>query len=118
MFDKGWELRVAQEAPEIPTSEAFVFVLVLSTGRGVGTTFAWRIAGGSLTTVPEVNSEVDVTVTVSPADAELIVSGQLPVAVAFMQGRLKPVGDNGLWLRLAKLAQSLQFDDWRERVSA
>jgi len=38
--------------------------------------------------------------TLSRADAELIREGRLSPSVAFMQGRLKTSGDNGLVLRV------------------
>ncbi len=44
--------------------------------------------------------EPDLTLTLSPADAELIKEGRLSPSVAFMQGRLKTSGDNGLLLRV------------------
>ena len=44
--------------------------------------------------------EPDLTLTLSPADAELIRQGRLSPSVAFMQGRLKTSGNNGLLLRV------------------
>ena len=43
-------------------------------------------------------SEPDLTLTLSPDDAELVRSGQLDPSVAFMQGKLKTAGDNALLL--------------------
>jgi hypothetical protein len=40
------------------------------------------------------------TLTLSPADAELVRQGRLSPSVAFMQGRLKTSGDNALLLRV------------------
>ncbi len=42
--------------------------------------------------------EPDLTLTLSPADAELVRQAQLLPSVAFMQGRLKTSGDNALLL--------------------
>ena len=42
--------------------------------------------------------EADLSFTLSPADAELVRQGRLAPSVAFMQGRLKTSGDNGLVL--------------------
>ena len=44
--------------------------------------------------------EPDLTLTLSPADAELVKQGRLSPSVAFMQGRLKTSGDNALLLRV------------------
>jgi len=59
--------------------------------------FRWSADGpGPLLTGD--GSEPDLTLTLSPGDAELIRSGQLDPSVAFMQGRLKTSGDNALLL--------------------
>jgi len=44
--------------------------------------------------------EPDLTLTISPPDAQLVSAGQLQLSVAFMQGRLKTAGDNALLLEL------------------
>jgi len=44
------------------------------------------------------DGEPDLTLALSPEDARLVAQGLLPPSVAFMQGRLKTSGDNGLLL--------------------
>jgi hypothetical protein len=44
--------------------------------------------------------EPDLSLTLSPADAEMVRQGRLAPSVAFMQGRLKTSGDNGLVLKV------------------
>ncbi len=61
--------------------------------------FRWSGAGpGPLLT--DDGSEPDLTLTLSPGDAELVRNGQLDPSVAFMQGRLKTSGDNALLLEV------------------
>jgi len=50
-------------------------------------------------------AEPDLTLTLSPADAELVRQGALSPSVAFMQGRLKTSGDNALLLRVLAWAE-------------
>ncbi len=42
--------------------------------------------------------DADLSLTLSPTDAEMVRQGLLAPSVAFMQGRLKTSGDNGLLL--------------------
>ncbi|MGA3219695.1 MAG: SCP2 sterol-binding domain-containing protein [Acidimicrobiales bacterium] len=44
--------------------------------------------------------EPELTLTLSPTDAELVSQARLSPSVAFMQGRLKTSGDNALLLRV------------------
>lgn len=50
-------------------------------------------AGGGL-------AEADLTLSLSPEDARAVTDGRLAPSVAFMQGRLKTAGDNGLLLEV------------------
>ena len=53
--------------------------------------------------------QADLTLTISPEDAALIVSGELAPSVAFMQGRLKTAGDNALLLDLLRWSATEEF---------
>jgi SCP-2 sterol transfer family len=46
------------------------------------------------------SGEPDLTLSLSPADAEAVRRGDLAPSVAFMQGRLKTAGDNALLLEV------------------
>jgi hypothetical protein len=56
----------------------------------------------------------DLVLTQSHADAELLAGGELDLSAAFMQGRVKVVGDIGRFLALQPLLQS---DDYRGLVA-
>jgi hypothetical protein len=65
--------------------------------------WSWRWASdgpepGSL--APGCDGEPDLTLALSPDDARSVRDGELAPSVAFMQGRLKTTGDNGLLLRV------------------
>jgi hypothetical protein len=49
---------------------------------------------------PGGDGDADLTLSLSPGDADLVRQGQLAPSVAFMQGRLKTSGDNGLLLEV------------------
>ena len=53
--------------------------------------------------------QADLTLTISPEDAALVVSGELAPSVAFMQGRLKTAGDNALLLDLLRWSATEGF---------
>jgi hypothetical protein len=73
-------------------------------------TFQWSASGpGPLLTSQE--AEPDLTLALSPEDADLVKMGQLDPSVAFMQGRLKTSGDNGLLLRVLAWTTTPAFAD-------
>jgi SCP-2 sterol transfer family len=49
---------------------------------------------------PGCDSEPDLTLSITPGDAQTLRDGRLAPSVAFMQGRLKTSGDNALLLRV------------------
>ena len=61
--------------------------------------------------------EPDLTLTLSPEDANLVLSGELAPSVAYMRGRLKTAGDNALLLGLLRWSATEEFrqalDAWR-----
>jgi len=52
----------------------------------------------------------DLTLTLSPADAQQLARGELPPSVAYMQGRLKTAGDNALLLRVLRWSATPDFE--------
>jgi hypothetical protein len=60
---------------------------------------------------PGLEAEPDLTLTLSPEDARLVMDGELAPSVAFMQGRLKTAGDNGLVLRVLRWTATPAFRD-------
>jgi len=55
------------------------------------------------------HGEADLTLGLSWADAALVVSGELPPSVAYMQGRLKTSGDNALLLKVLAWSATTAF---------
>ncbi|MHB1496391.1 MAG: SCP2 sterol-binding domain-containing protein [Acidimicrobiales bacterium] len=55
------------------------------------------------------DGQADLTLTISPEDAALVLSGELAPSVAFMQGRLKTTGDNALLLELLRWSATEAF---------
>ena len=98
--------------------EPFEVTVVVSAGRGADSMSGWRIADDRVVALDSVPADPALTITVTPADLPLLISGELSPAVAYMQGRLKPAGDNELWLALAKVSASPSYDEWRSRQTA
>ena len=59
----------------------------------------------------------DVTLTLTDADARAVLSGDLDLAVAFMQGRMKVVGDMAPVLDLLALSATDDVRSLRDRVA-
>jgi SCP-2 sterol transfer family len=76
---------------------------------------------GPGTVAPGDDGEADLTLTLSPDDARSVQHGQLAPSVAFMQGRLKTSGDNGLLLRVLAWTATPAFertlDDWAKELA-
>ena len=60
---------------------------------------------------------VDLTLTLTDADARAVLSGTLDPSVAFMQGRMKVAGAMGPLLDLLALAGTDAARAWRERLA-
>lgn len=63
--------------------------------------------------VPAGRAEPDLTLTLSPEDAALVLAGELAPSVAFMQGRLKTAGNNALLLDLLRWTATDEFQKAR-----
>jgi SCP-2 sterol transfer family len=81
-------------------------------------TFQWS-ADGPGPLLPSHDADPDLTLALSPDDAELVRNGQLDPSVAFMQGRLKTSGDNALLLSILAWTTTPAFTDalaaWSQR---
>jgi SCP-2 sterol transfer family len=74
----------------------------------------WKVrwsAGGTGPSLTSEDAEPDLTLALSPDDAQLVKTGQLDPGVAFMQGRLKTSGDNALLLRVLCWTTTPRFAD-------
>jgi hypothetical protein len=74
-----------------------------------------RLVDGTVTAAtPDdpADGEPDVAFTLPAADAAAVVDGSLSPSVAFMRGRLKTAGDEGLVLRLLAATAGPDFDRW------
>lgn len=78
----------------------------------------WHAENGSAAVEQGAVADADVVVTVKYKDFVELLSGELPPAAAYMQGRLKPSGDMTLILRLLALSCRPEFERWRERSLA
>jgi putative sterol carrier protein len=100
------------------TFDPFDVTVLVSVGRGSDAAFGWRFDGVTFVALDAPPVDPDLTLTVSPADAEALKNGSLSPAAAFMQGRLKPAGDNELWLKLAKFSTTPEYDELRAHLVA
>ena len=70
---------------------------------------------------PGCDGEPALSLLLSPDDADLVGRGELAPSVAFMQGRLKTTGDNGLLLRVLAWTARPTFADaleqWRQALA-
>ena len=92
--------------------------IVVSGGPGGEVKWSLAVAGGALSASPGGRSGADVTLTFTRDDAVAIAQGQLEPSVAFMQGRMKTAGDNGLVLDLVRATHSPAFRDARAALAA
>jgi putative sterol carrier protein len=97
--------------------EPFTVTVLVSVGRGKDSATGWSVgADGSVKALDAVPTDPDLTLTVSPSDAELLQKGELSPAAAYMQGRLKPAGDNALWLTLTKFSTTPEYEALRVKA--
>jgi len=72
------------------------------TGNAGGTYFV-EIRDGAATVSNRSNGQPQLTMTVSAADYVALLEGKLNTQLAFMNGKLKMVGDVGLFMKLPSL---------------
>lgn len=93
--------------------DALVTVVVGSTDRKTAKVLAqwcarWTEAGPKAVSAG-CQGEPALTLTLSPEDAAAVATGELAPSVAYMQGRLKTAGDNGLLLRVLRWSATPAF---------
>jgi putative sterol carrier protein len=99
-----------------PGPSATVQVVVGGTPTG-DVKFHLTVVDGVVTdAAPGTRPGAEVSLTVPHADAEAMLAGDLDPNVAFMRGRMKTAGDNGLLLDV--LSATAAWSDWRAAVRA
>ncbi len=108
-LDQGWldlHVELARDLPERPGVTARV-QRVVTGAPGGEVRYHEHVVDGQLVeaTIGD-DPGAEVTLTLSSADARLIAEGELDASAAFMQGRVKVVGDMGKLMALMPLTQS------------
>jgi predicted lipid carrier protein YhbT len=106
---------LAGELPERPGASARLQIVVTGTPQGEVRYVQAMEDGRLVECVLGADDAVDATLTETYADAVAIARGELDANVAFMQGRVKVVGDMG---RLMAIMPVLQSAAYREVVAA
>jgi len=108
---------VASDLPERPGATARVQHVVTGTPDGEAR-YAQSVVDGRVeATTLGTDPEAEVTLTQTYADARRIAEGELDASAAFMQGRIKVVGDMGKVMALMPLTQSPEYRDALAEVS-
>lgn len=115
-----WADRAARAAESIYGEELSSGALVLTVaGTPEGEiSLGWRADSGAVTVTDANDANADVAVSMKYPDFVKLLSAELPPAVAYMQGRLKPSGDMASVLHLLSLTADDRFDRWREQATA
>ena len=92
--------------------------VVVSGGPAGEVKLVLTIAGGVLSASLGGSSGADVSLSLTRDDAVAIAQGQLEPSVAFMQGRMKTAGDNGLVLDVVRATSSQRYRDARAVIAA
>ncbi len=109
----SWADRAADAAAGDAGGPGFVVNLNVTGAPDGEFDVRWRVSPSGVTVEPGPGPDADVTVTAKYKDFAQVVKGELPPAVAYMQGKLKPAGDMALILRLLALSSTEAFDRWR-----
>lgn len=119
-----WAAQAAELWPLLPpargASGVVSFGILVAPRREVA--FHWRysdgeVVGGGTGAAPAAESST-VALTLSVADAGEVLSGSVTPSVAFMRGRLKTAGENGLLLAFLASTEAAEFDIWRARLTS
>ena len=107
--------------PQAPGSSGTVS-LAVSEGSGKKRReagFHWRYEdGNAIDGAAGVDADADLVLLLAGDDAVEVLSGRVEPSVAFMRGRLKASGDEGLLLRFLRSTTDSKFGAWREKVAA
>lgn len=109
---------LAGELPERPGASARLRVVVTGTPAGE-VRYVQAMEDGRLVecALGADDAAVDVTLTETYDDAVAIVRGELDANAAFMQGRVKVVGDMGRLMAIMPVLQSAAYRDVVARVA-
>ena len=81
--------------------------------------FHWRYDNGkAIDGAAGVDADADLVLLLAGDDAVELLSGRVEPSVAFMRGRLKASGDEGLLFRFLRSTTDSRFGAWREKVAA
>lgn len=118
-FSNEWLQIVASEFDESLLSDSVAVSVVVLGGPDGDVNTSWK-TGGALSATNETvaDEEADLALTIPWDDAMAFIRGELPAAVAYMQGRLKGSGDMALLLRLLEAAETNDWEAWRSRSLA
>jgi predicted lipid carrier protein YhbT len=108
-LDHAWldlRLTLGRDLPEQPGVSARVQHVVTGGPDGEVRYHERIVEGRVVGAALGVDPEAEVTLTQTYADARLVAEGELDASVAFMQGRVKIVGDMGTVMALMPLTQS------------
>lgn len=100
---------LAQDLPERPGATALVQYVVTGTPDGEVRYVQSVVDGRLAATALGDDADAEVTLTQTYADARQIAEGELDASAAFMQGRVKVVGDMGKVMALMPLTQSEEY---------
>jgi hypothetical protein len=127
MVDFGseeWAAEAAELWPLLPPAPGLSgtvgFGVLIAPRKEVA--FHWRyvdgsVVGGGTGAAPASDAGDWVSFTLSRADAGEVLSGGVAPSVAFMRGRLKTAGDNGMVLAFLASTEEDGFADWLRRLS-
>jgi putative sterol carrier protein len=91
--------------------------MAVSGGGRRETGFRWAYKAGVVAEAAS-DAEPDLSMTMASQDAIDVLSGRIEPSVAFMRGRLKTSGDNGMLLLFLESTTSEEFGRWRDAVAA
>jgi SCP-2 sterol transfer family len=114
-------LRLAAEVgaglPARPGVTGTVALVVTGTEAGeVTSTLVWE-DGRLVAATPGAPADPALTLTLPAADGRAVLAGELEPSVAFMRGRLKTAGDNGLVLGVLGATQGAPLRAWLAGVA-
>lgn len=103
--------------PEAPGAEGMVS-LAFGVAPRKEVAIHWDYSGGRVVGGGAgAGDDAALALTLGPADVDAVVSGEVPVEVAFMRGRLKASGDGGLLLAFLASTNDPSFDKWRSQLA-
>ena len=116
-----WAAEAAELWPLLPPAPgvtgAVSFGILVAPRKEVAFHWVYSPEGEVVSGAAGAPTEPAVAFTLSKADAGPVLSGTVAPSVAFMRGRLKTAGDNGMVLSFLASTESPGFGDWLTRLS-